>query len=209
MAHGRSGSLVRHPIVVALLCGVAIVMLGSEMAFRIAATAPAAPPPGRDCAVLVLGYPSRSDGSPDPVQRGRVATGVAVLRTFRCGTLVLSGGAAHNAFVEADAMAGTARELGVADDRIALERRARNTWENVALSLPFLEHRGALYVVSEALHARRGVRYLCLQRPDLCASAQPVAAPIPLTRLWWKPLAATYELWTWLRDGGTPRGAPG
>jgi uncharacterized SAM-binding protein YcdF (DUF218 family) len=128
------------------------------------------------------------------------------LRAFQCGTLVLSGGAAHNAFVEADAMAEIARQLGVADDRIVPERRARDTWENVAFSLPVLEGRGALYVVSEALHARRGARYLCEQRPDLCARVQPVAAPLPL---WWKAPAAAYELWKWLRDRETPRGTPG
>jgi len=191
---------------VAVLGSIAAIALGSALAFRLATKAPSAPPPGRDCAVLVLGYPSRGDGSPDPVQRRRIAAGVATLRAFQCATLVLSGGAAHNAFVEADAMAAVARELGVGDDHIALERRARDTWENVAFSLPLLEDRGALYVVSEALHARRGVRYLCRQRPDLCARAQPVAAPAPL---WWKPLAAAYELWEWMRDRETPRGAPG
>jgi uncharacterized SAM-binding protein YcdF (DUF218 family) len=197
---------VRSAVAVAFLCAIAAIGLGSELAFRLATASPAAPPPGSGCAVLVLGYPSRSDGSPDPIQRSRVAAGVATLDAFRCETLVLSGGAAHNAFVEADAMAGVARELGVAGDRVALERRARDTWENVAFSLPFLEGRGTVYVVSEALHARRGVRYLCRQRPDLCASAQPVAAAVPF---WWKPPAAAYELWKWLRDRETQRGAPG
>jgi uncharacterized SAM-binding protein YcdF (DUF218 family) len=202
----RRGSRVGKAIVVTMLCFLAAILVASELAFRLATAPPAAPPPGRGCAVLVLGYPSRADGSPDPIQQSRVAAGVATLNAFQCGTLVLSGGAAHNAFVEADAMAGVARGLGVADDRIALERRARDTWENVALSLPWLEGRGAFYVVSEALHARRGVRYLCRQRSDLCALAQPVAAPLPF---WWKPLAAAYELRKWLGDRATPRGAPG
>ena len=176
-------------------------MLGGELVFRLATTAPTAPAPGATCAVLVLGYPSYDGGAPHPVQRSRVEAGVAALRAFGCDRLVVSGGAAHNASVEADAMAAIARELGVGDDQIVRERAARNTWENVAFSLPLLADEDVLYVASEALHARRGVRYVCRQRPDLCARTQPVADAIPLLRgLWWKPGAVVYELWTRLRD---------
>jgi vancomycin permeability regulator SanA len=177
-------------------------VLGAELVFALAAAAPTAPPPGARCAVLVLGYPSRADGSPHPVQESRVAAGVAALREFSCDRLVVSGGAAHNAAVEADAMAAIARLLGVGDGQLVLERAARNTWENVALSLPLVAGDDALYVASEALHARRGVRYVCRQQPDRCARTQSVADAIPFGRgLWWKPGAVLYEAWTWLRDG--------
>jgi vancomycin permeability regulator SanA len=192
---------------VTLACVVAV-WLGAELAFRLAAPAPLPPAPGQRCAVLVLGYPTRADGSPDPVQRIRVEAGVATLRAFGCERLVLSGGAAHNRFVEADAMAEIARALGVDAAHVSLERAARNTWENVARSLPLVADEEVLYVVSEALHARRGVRYVCRQQPDRCTRSLPVADAIPPDRFWWKPLAVVYEGWTWLRDRATPPGPP-
>ena len=83
---------------------------------------------------------------------------------------------------------------------IVRERNATSTWENVAFSLPHLADRDAIFVASEGLHARRGVRYLCRQRPDLCARTRPIADYAPLERPWWKAGAALYELWSWLRD---------
>jgi vancomycin permeability regulator SanA len=197
----------RRRIAVAIACG-ALLVLGSEAVFFLASADPPAPPPGTSCAVLVLGYPSARDGSPSAVQRSRVAEGVDALRRFDCDRLVLSGGAVHDAFVEADVMARAAEELGVDAASVVRERQARNTWENVALSLPFLADRGAIYVASEPLHARRGVRYLCRQRPELCARAHPVAAYAPLARAWWRPGAALYEGFAWLRDE-TARGGSG
>jgi uncharacterized SAM-binding protein YcdF (DUF218 family) len=180
-------------IVAALACA-------GELAAWLASSRPPAPPPGTDCAVLVLGYPTRADGEPDAVQRARVATGVAALRRYGCDRLVLSGGAAHNAFVEADAMGRIAEQLGVGAGQIALEQRAKDTWENVAFSLPLLADRGAIFVASEGMHARRGVRYVCRQRPDLCARTRAVADYVPIERIGWNAGAALYELWTWLRD---------
>jgi vancomycin permeability regulator SanA len=178
-------------------------VFAAEAAFWIAASTPR-PPHGAGCAVLVLGYPANDDGTAGAVLRARVATGVAALREHGCARLVLSGGAAHNAVVEADVMGHVAEELGVAASAIVLERAATNTWENVAFGLPLAGDAPVLFVASDALHARRGRRYVCRQRPDRCDRAFAVSAYVPFERFWWKVPAALYELRAWLRDRAAP-----
>ena len=189
----------RRALVAGVLAAL-LAVLAAEAAFWLAASMPAAPLPGARCAVLVLGYPAQRDGSPGPVLRARVATGVTAQRRFACEKLVLSGGAAHNAFVEADVMARVAEELGAPREQIVLERAATSTWENVAFSLPLLDGADAVLVASDALHARRGVRYLCRLRPPLCPHVFPASIHVPFQLFWWKPPAALYELRKWLWD---------
>jgi vancomycin permeability regulator SanA len=158
-----------------------------------------APPPGR-CAVLVLGYPSRADGTPSALQRERVAGGIALLRARGCERLVLSGGAVENRYVEAETMARVAAELGAPGDRVALEPRAVSTWENVALSLPLLAGYDAVLIASEPFHARRAVRYVCRQRAELCARAFAASPPLPWRLAWLRVASPLYELRAWVRD---------
>jgi len=159
-----------------------------------------APPGGGTCAVLVLGYPSERDGSAHPVQRLRVEAGVSAYREHACSRIVVSGGAVENPHVEAESMARIARELAVPPDDLVVEDRARSTWENVGCGLAHLEGFDRLFVASDALHAHRGLRYLCRQRPALCDRAYAVGGYEAFSLLWWKLPAALYELRARIRD---------
>lgn len=181
-------------VAAALLLGVL-----TEAAYRRAAADSGARGSGR-CVVLVLGYPSRSDGTPHPVQSFRVATGVAVYRQHRCGKLVLSGGAVGNEHIEAETMATIARGLGVPEDGMVLERRARNTWENIGCSTPHLRDADRVFVVSDSLHAQRARRYACRQDASRCSSFVAAGDNPPIEFLGWKVLAAANELATRVRD---------
>ena len=185
---------------VAGLAILAALTLGAEAVFWLGSTLAVQPAVDGDCAVLVLGYPSRPDGAPDPTQRLRVAAGVAAYRRNRCERLVISGGAAHNASVEADVMARLAGEQGVPEAAIAIERRAQNTWQNVAYSLPLLDGFAHRFVASDTLHAYRGRRYLCRQRPAWCDRVAVAPAYEPFARPWWKVGAVLYEVHAWIRD---------
>ena len=182
---------------VAILASLA---LGAEAVFWLGSTLAERPAVAGHCAVLVLGYPSRADGSPDPTQRVRVAAGARAWRRNHCERIVISGGAAHNASVEAEVMAQLAREDGVPAAQIATEDRAQNTWQNVEFSLPFLDGFEHLFVASDTLHAYRGKRYLCRQRPAWCDRVAVVPAYEPFVRPWWKIGAVLYELHAWVRD---------
>jgi len=179
---------------------VGLVALASEAAFWVGSLGGAPPPAGARCAVLVPGYPSETDGSPHPVQRWRVEAGVQMLRERGCEKIVLSGGAAHNALVEADTMARVAEDLGVGAEQLVLERQATTTWENVKLALPTLEGYDAIVIASDGLQVHRAKRYLCRQRPDLCARTFAFATYSPFRLFWWKVPAALYELRAFLRD---------
>jgi vancomycin permeability regulator SanA len=192
-------------IAIAAIALVAALPLAVEGLDWAASTAPsfsdrAGLAPTAHCAVLVLGYPAQSDGSPDPVQLDRVEWGAAVYRGLNCERFVISGGAAHNAFVEAEVMAGAARRIGIPAAQLVLEGRATNTWENIRYSLPSLAGADAIYLVSEGLHARRARRYLCRQRADLCARAYAVATYRPLHRFDWKAGAVAHEVLSYVRD---------
>lgn len=185
--------------------GLALLLGLPELAYHFGAAAARGPVATGDCAVLVLGFPTRSDGTPHAIQRGRTAAGVAALRRFGCDRLVLSGGQAHSAFVEAETMAALAREAGVAEASLALETGSTSTWENVAFSLPKLEGRARILVVSDGLHAHRGRRYLCRQRPELCSRAAVWTRYLPFSLYALKWGGMCNEAWAWLRDAARPR----
>ena len=178
----------------------ALLALAAEGVFWLGSTLAAQRAVSGSCAVLVLGYPSNADGSPNSVQRARVAAGTRAYRRNHCERIILSGGAAHNASIEADVMARLALEDGVPASQIVIENRARSTWQNVEYSLPFLDGFAHLFVASDALHAVRGRRYLCKQRPLWCDHVAVAPAYEPFARPLWKIGAVLYELHAWIRD---------
>jgi uncharacterized SAM-binding protein YcdF (DUF218 family) len=184
------------------------ILIAGESADWIACNVATNPPLGKSCVVLVLGYPSHSDGTADRVQKMRVAAGVGAYRHYNCDRLVFSGAAVKNQIVEAQTMAQLARGSGVPSAKIGLETQARNTWENIKFSIPTLAKSDRILIASDSLHAQRGRRYLCKQRADLCnrtfvsVEYQPFDALSSerLYQRWWKTASAGYELFAWGRD---------
>jgi hypothetical protein len=75
--------------------------------------------------IIVLGTPANPDGTPSPEQRERTLEGV---RQFKAGVaphLILTGGPAHNQFVEAHVMATLAIAQGVPPAAVIEEPQAR------------------------------------------------------------------------------------
>ena len=84
--------------------------------------------------IVVLGTPAKNDGSPSPEQRSRVLEGVREYRAGVAPRLIMTGGPAHNQFVEAHVMAQFAESQGVPASDILEEGRAQNTIQNVFYS---------------------------------------------------------------------------
>src|SRR5271154_2485755 len=85
-------------------------------------------------AIIVLGTPANPDGTPSPEQRERTLEGA---REFKAGIaphLILTGGPAHNQFVEAHVMAVLAIAQGVPPDAVIEEDNAQNTVQNIFYS---------------------------------------------------------------------------
>ncbi|MBX9696002.1 MAG: YdcF family protein [Cyanobacteria bacterium] len=88
-----------------------------------------------------------------PALRERVLRGVDLFKRGLAKYLILTGGPAHNQYVEADVMAKFAESKGVPANRIIEEKEARNTIENASRSVKIMRTRGwskAIIVTSSA-----------------------------------------------------------
>ena len=107
--------------------------------------------------IIVLGYPTNSDGSASPVERMRVLEGVREYRRGKAPALIMTGGAAHNKYIEAATMADYAIAQGVPARAILREEKAQNTIQNAWYSVQMMQAHGwrSAEVVSSRSHLPR------------------------------------------------------
>jgi uncharacterized SAM-binding protein YcdF (DUF218 family) len=107
--------------------------------------------------ILVLGSPADRDGNPKPELQARVAEGVREYERGVAPKLILSGGAAHNRFVEAQVMARTAQAQGIPASAIVLESQAMDTIQNACYATRIMKAHNwhSAEVVSSAAHLPR------------------------------------------------------
>ncbi len=144
--------------------------------------------------IIVLGTPAkRKSGRPTPEMRSRVEEGVRLYKAHIADHLLMTGGAAHNCYTEAEVMAALAVSLGVPSGAISIEPHAHNTKQNAAFSVAIMRQQGwrAALVVSSPAH---------LPRAGYVFSCQPIlyrmqAAPWPRSFAWYdKEEAYVWEL---------------
>jgi len=107
--------------------------------------------------LIVLGYPADADGNPTPVELERVTEAVDEYERGVAPRMIITGGAAHNQYVEADVMARVAEAQGIPASAIVEERTARDTIENTCDSLKIMRRHGweSAEVISSAGHLPR------------------------------------------------------
>ena len=108
-------------------------------------------------AIIVLGTPTDSDGNPTPAQLARVTEAVREYERGVAPRLILSGGPAHNHFVEADAMARSAHALGIPESAMFIESQAWDTIQNARYSVAIMRSHGwrSAEVISSQAHLPR------------------------------------------------------
>jgi uncharacterized SAM-binding protein YcdF (DUF218 family) len=108
-------------------------------------------------AVVVLGAPPLTRGVPGPALERRLDHGVAIFRANKAAFLVLSGGSVGPPPAEAEIMRTLAIAHGIPADRIVVEDRAKNTFENALYSGLIMRRRGwqGVIVVTDAFHMPR------------------------------------------------------
>jgi uncharacterized SAM-binding protein YcdF (DUF218 family) len=108
-------------------------------------------------AIIVLGTAVDRDGNPTPELLTRVTEGVREYERGVAPRLILTGGAAHNRFTEAQVMAKTAHAQGIPELAIFMEPEARDTIENACYSERIMKAHGwrSAEVVSSASHLPR------------------------------------------------------
>jgi hypothetical protein len=146
-------------------------------------------------AVIVLGYPPWRNGKVHPLQRWRCQIAARSVSPERTSQMIFTGAGRGHGPSEAAVMSGYARDvLGVPAGQIALETKARSTWQNVEFTLPFAEHADAIKFASDSLHAARARRYLRVQRPEL-ADRLCAGADYRFGERWWLKVATVgYEV---------------
>ncbi len=108
-------------------------------------------------AIIVLGTPADSDGNPTPAQLARVTEAVHEWERGVAPRLIMTGGAAHNHFYEAQVMARAAEAMGVPSSSVYEEREALNTIQNACYAVRIMKLHGwrSAEVVSSASHLPR------------------------------------------------------
>lgn len=107
--------------------------------------------------LIILGCPTKSDGSPTPEQRERVMEGVREYKQGVSSHIIMTGAAAHNQFVEAHAMAMLAKANGVPSSAVIEENQAHDTVQNIYYSDKIMEANGwrSTEVISSPYHLPR------------------------------------------------------
>ena len=84
--------------------------------------------------LIVLGNPCNDDGTPGPEQRERVLESVREYKSGIAPHIIMSGGAAHNKYVEATSMKRLAISQGVPTGAVLEDDQAQNTIQNMYYS---------------------------------------------------------------------------
>lgn len=90
-------------------------------------------------AIVVLGTPATSHGSPTEVMKARVRKTVELYRSGYASRVIFSGSAVRNGYIEAEVMSKLAIELGLPESSVVLETQAKNTLENARFSKRILD----------------------------------------------------------------------
>ena len=193
----RSHSRARRSARLSLRTRIVLITAGLFAALLLWAVAARITAPGTNTkretfdAIVVLGTPADSDGNPTPELLDRITEGVHEYERGVAPHLIVTGGAAHNHFVEADVMAGVARAQGVPASAIIEEAQALDTIQNACYSEHILKAHGwrSVEVVSSVSHLPRAAMIFS----RLLVEFRMHAAPANLTPGYYSRAAALVE----------------
>lgn len=113
-----------------------------------------------DCAV-VCGCQADAQGRPTELLKTRVEKAVELWKDRKVKYLLMSGGAVHNEYTEAEVMKAYAVELGAPESYIVEEKRAISTYHNLKYGAEVMKHCGFknCVVVTSGWHLRKADHY--------------------------------------------------
>lgn len=121
----------------------ALLLLLTMLAFSFSNATPARESSGKVYdAIVIPGYPFSPDKKPNAIYRMRLAWAYELYQQGRTKYIILSGGAVHSPFVEAEIFALYLMEKGVPAEALILERNAEHSMENVFYSIEIAETYG-------------------------------------------------------------------
>lgn len=135
--------------------------------------------------IIVLGCPSNEDGTPSTCQTNRARIARRLRDNGYGDAFIVSGGAVHNAWVEAEALRDLLISYGVAPASIHLEPQAQHTDENLYYASQIMLAEGwrsALVVSDDPGHLMMSAlcdSNCCVDLGRLTLFALPVNGPAP------------------------------
>ncbi len=134
-----------------------------------------APPQPAEAIVVFAGGVGESGRAGGGLQE-RLRTAVDLYRGGHAPSMILSSGFVYG-FKEAELMRALAIDQGVPADRIAIEDRATNTFENVRFTAAILKQRGwrSILLVSSPYHMRRASLVWAKVAPEVTVIPTPPA----------------------------------
>jgi uncharacterized SAM-binding protein YcdF (DUF218 family) len=188
-------------LILGLLAGIAAVLGWAVIARRVAPLSNT--PRGRFDAIIVLGYPADSDGNPTPPELARVAEAVHEYERGVAPRLLLTGGPAHNIFVESEVMAKVAEAEGIPASAVFVEPRSKDTIENACYATRMMKEHGwrSAEVISSTSHLPRAALIFSRLTISYRMHAAPGMGPEPIGL--WTPVEIlktarylTYARWS-------------
>jgi len=143
--------------------------------------------------LIVLGNPTTANGNPSSGQRERVLEAVREYKAGVAPAIIMTGGAAHTRFVEAEGMAALAERNGVPASAIVKEPQALNTIQNLYYSEQIMRQHGwtSAEIVSSPDHLGRAALIV-----------QALARSQPANAIHWRTHASL-----WPKESSLPRRA--
>ena len=166
-------------------------------------------------AIVVLGYPADSDGNPSPILLARVSEAVREYERGIAPRLIVSGGAAHNQYIEADVMADVAKAQGVPASAVIEEPQATDTIQNACYADRIMKYHGwaSAEIVSSPEHLPRAA--IIFSQLPLSWRVHPASDPGPsgdiiqgATSLFEIAKTARYLVWAKWREQCSPGASP-
>lgn len=180
-----------------LLGALGLAVVSTELAHAQAASPN--PQPGTKPVILMLGFHSRRNGAPHPVQRWRINLALRTAQAYQCDRLIISGGYTRGSQSEAGLLAELLAKEANPFVEIRLEERATTTWENVLFSRELLNSDETVVIVSDPLHAARARRYWLKQSPGDQHRVFITGCCGPLDGWWLKGPTAIVEILRWVK----------
>jgi uncharacterized SAM-binding protein YcdF (DUF218 family) len=153
-------------------------------------------------AIIVLGYPTTSDGDPSARELSSVNEAVREYERGVAPRLIFTGAAVANQFVEAEVMAHAAEAQGIPSSAVLTETQARNTLENACYSVRIMQShawRSAEVIANPAHLARSSMIFAHMPlewRMHAAPRMEPESSMDSATEAFWEDAkAAHYLLW--------------
>lgn len=120
---------------------------------------------------LILGHALNADATPKPELVARLKMALRVSRSHPTAKLVVSGGGQAMGIKEAEMMKRWLTARGVAEERVLVEFRSRDTVENITMSTAMLAQEDVkkLCLITGSQHIRRATHLLSLHLANIDA----------------------------------------